>query len=296
MKVYCIYDGKNVMGDVVNSVTEPFKLKIDIPVSWQDGPCERLLNFFLKTLREKRQVDVTEDSVTMICNGVNLKLQDCIVSFISEYNDIYILHRAPRKEDEAHEGEVRCTNFGCNQYYKEEENMDDSCHHHLKGPVFHDLEKFWGCCESRKAFDWESFEKIPKCCVGRHSTTNKPFAFPKEELLNLPLTSSQVAQASQAHSCMHNERRNTGPREFEGASLSQAEPQQIVDGKARCRNFGCSKEFVVTENTDSSCQYHKGGPVFWDTYKYWKCCPEKKCLEFDDFVKIPGCCKGAHRL
>ena len=73
-------------------------------------------------------------------------------------------------------------------------------------------------------------------------------------------------------------------------------PQPIVDGRAKCRNFGCQKEFVVTENSDTSCRYHAEGPVFWDTYKYWKCCPDKKKAEFDDFVSIPGCVVGPHRL
>ncbi|KAG5480447.1 hypothetical protein LSCM4_06214 [Leishmania orientalis] len=296
MRVYCIYDGKNVKGDLVNNVAEPFKLKIDIPASWQQGPCERLLSFFLKTLRTKRDIDVAAEDVIMMCSGVDLKLQDSLANCISNYNDIYVLHKAAGKVEETHEGELRCTNFGCNQHYREEENTDTSCHHHSKGPVFHDLEKYWGCCEDRKAFDWESFEQIPRCCVGRHSTANKPFVFPKEEVHNIPLTASQAAYASASPSAMYDGKRVTGPREFEGAAVVQTEPQRIVDGKARCRNYGCAKEFVVAENTNSSCRYHRDGPVFWDTYKYWKCCPGKKCLEFDDFVKVPGCCEGAHRL
>ncbi|CAG9573250.1 conserved hypothetical protein [Leishmania major strain Friedlin] len=296
MKVYCIYDGKNVKGEVVNRMAESFKLKIDIPASWREGPCERLLTFFLRTLKAKRDVDVAADEVVMQCSGLVIRLRDSIGSCVSDYNDIVILHKIPEKVEGTHEGELKCTNFGCNEYYKEEENTDNSCHYHSKGPVFHDLEKHWGCCEGKKAFDWESFEQIPKCCVGRHSTSNKPFVFPKEEVLNIPLSASQVAQASAASSGMHDGKRTTGPREFEGAAFAQTQPQEIVDGKARCRNFGCAKEFVVAENTKSSCRYHKEGPVFWDTYKYWKCCPDKKCLEFDDFVKVPGCCEGAHRL
>ncbi|KAG5506535.1 hypothetical protein JKF63_06038 [Porcisia hertigi] len=296
MKVYCIYDGRDVNGAVSQSVTEVFKLKIDIPVSWQEGPCERLLHFFLKTLKTKREVDLAAEEVVMKCSGICLKPQDSIVSCISDYNDICFLHRAPEKAEEKHEGELRCTNYGCNQYYKEEENTDNSCHFHSKGPVFHDLEKYWRCCDGKKAVDWESFEQIPKCCVGRHSTEKKPFSFPKEEMLNVPLTASQAVQASEPASGLHDGKRTTGPREFEGAGFLQTEPQNIVDGKARCRNFGCTKEFVVAENSDSVCRYHKEGPVFWDTYKYWKCCADKKCLEFDDFVKIPGCCVGAHRL
>lgn len=296
MKVYCIYDGTNVDGYVVSAVEEPFKLKIDIPASWSDGPCERLLTFFLKTLKAKRGVVAAVEDVMMRCGGVFLKPQEKIASCVSDYNDIFVLHKVPEKAAETHEGELRCTNFGCNQYYTEEDNTDDACQHHSKGPVFHDLEKYWGCCSGKKAFDWESFQKIPTCCVGRHSTANKPFAFPKEEVRNVPLTESQLACNSSPPSGVHDGKRTTGPREFEGAAFAQNEPQAIVDGKARCRNFGCTQEFVVADNSDAACHYHKDGPVFWDTYKYWKCCPGKKCLEFDDFVKIPGCTVGPHRL
>ncbi|KAK7197220.1 CHORD protein [Novymonas esmeraldas] len=296
MKVYCIYDGTDVDGAAVHSDVELFKLKIDIPASWREGPCERLLLFFLKALKAKRDIDVAADTVVAKCGGVYLKMQNPIAGCVSDYNDIYILHRAPDEAPVTHEGQLRCTNYGCNLYYREEDNTDESCHYHSKGPVFHDLEKYWGCCGGKKAFDWESFQKIPKCCVGRHSTANTPFAFPKEEVQNIPLSASQVAQVSSPALGTHDGKRTTGPREFEAAAFAQTEPQEIVDGKARCRNYGCTQEFVVAENTDSACRYHKSGPVFWDTYKYWKCCPDKRCLEFDDFVKIPGCCVGSHRL
>lgn len=296
MKVYFIYNGQDAAGAVVKEIAEPFKLKVEVPASWLEGPCERLELFFLKTLKAKREIDLAAQDVCMRCGGIFLKPQELVSRCLSDYNDVYVLHNVPEKVHESHEGELRCTNFGCNQYYKEEENTDTSCHCHSKGPVFHDLEKYWGCCEGKKAFDWEAFQRIPTCCVTRHSTANKPFSFPKEEISNIPLSADQLRQPVSTPSGVHDGKPTTGPREFEGASFMHNEPQSIVDGKARCRNFGCNKEFVVTENTETSCRYHKDGPVFWDTYKYWKCCPDKKCLEFDDFVKIPGCCVGYHKL
>lgn len=296
MKVYFIYNGQDADGSSVSDVPEPFKLKIDIPKLWLEGPCERLLLFFLKTLKAKREIDLEPHAVCMKCGGIFLKSQDVVSQQLSDYNDVYVLHNVAPKEKEDHSGKLRCTNFGCNAYYTEESNSDTSCHCHEKGPVFHDLEKYWGCCESKKAFDWESFQKIPTCRITRHSTSNKPFAFPKQDITNIPLTAEQLKQPETEALGMHDGKRTTGPREFEGASLAHNEPQVIIDGKARCRNFGCTKEFVVAENTDTACCYHKDGPVFWDTYKYWKCCPDKKCLEFDDFVKIPGCSVGYHKL
>lgn len=296
MKVYLTYDGKDLNGHVVSEVGDSFKLRFDIPASWSESPCERILSFFLKTLKEKRGLDPSLGDLVMKCGGVVLKHSDVVKSCISEYNDIFVLHRPLQREEVSHEGELRCTNYGCNRYFKEDENPDDGCHYHSKGPVFHDLEKYWGCCESKKAFDWESFQAIPTCCVGKHSTINKPFVFPKEEITNRPLNTQQKMQLNSDFSALHDGKPTSGPREFDGACSSQGEPQKIVDGKARCRNFGCTKEFLVADNSATSCVYHKGAPVFWDTYKYWSCCPDKKCYEFDDFVCVPGCCVGFHKL
>lgn len=40
--------------------------------------------------------------------------------------------------------------------------------------------------------------------------------------------------------------------------------------------------------------YHKGEAVFHDGEKYWSCCPQTRVLEFDEFMKIPGCVVGKH--
>lgn len=47
--------------------------------------------------------------------------------------------RPAPKED--HTGMVRCTNYGCNKWYKPEENNDTACHYHTAPPVFHDASK-----------------------------------------------------------------------------------------------------------------------------------------------------------
>lgn len=41
-------------------------------------------------------------------------------------------------------------------------------------------------------------------------------------------------------------------------------------------------------------RYHTGEAVFHDGEKYWSCCPHVKVLEFDEFMKIPGCAVGKH--
>jgi hypothetical protein len=42
-----------------------------------------------------------------------------------------------------------------------------------------------------------------------------------------------------------------------------------------------------------ACEYHSQGPVFHEGWKGWGCCPTRH-LEFDEFLKIPGCTIGRH--
>ena len=41
-----------------------------------------------------------------------------------------------------------------------------------------------------------------------------------------------------------------------------------------------------------TCNFHPGGPVFHEGYKYWSCCKKKRTTEFSEFMGFPGCTKG----
>ena len=58
-----------------------------------------------------------------------------------------------------------------------------------------------------------------------------------------------------------------------------------------CANRGCGKSF--DSNSVQGCQFHPGGPIFHDALKGWSCC-NKRVVEFDAFLKIPGCTTGLH--
>ncbi|KAJ6606488.1 HSP20-like chaperone [Mycena vulgaris] len=59
----------------------------------------------------------------------------------------------------------------------------------------------------------------------------------------------------------------------------------------RCTRKGCGREFSESEGSPESCTFHPGAPVFHEGLKSWSCCSEvhKPVLEFDEFMKIPGC-------
>ncbi|KAJ7090289.1 HSP20-like chaperone [Mycena belliarum] len=58
---------------------------------------------------------------------------------------------------------------------------------------------------------------------------------------------------------------------------------------SRCTRKGCGREF--SEDSLETCTFHPGGPVFHEGLKSWSCCSDvyKPVLEFDEFMKIPGC-------
>ncbi|KAJ7724085.1 HSP20-like chaperone [Mycena maculata] len=59
----------------------------------------------------------------------------------------------------------------------------------------------------------------------------------------------------------------------------------------RCTRKGCGREFSESGDSSESCTFHPGAPVFHEGLKSWSCCSEvyKPVLEFDEFMKIPGC-------
>ncbi|KAJ8093273.1 hypothetical protein PM082_020759 [Marasmius tenuissimus] len=57
----------------------------------------------------------------------------------------------------------------------------------------------------------------------------------------------------------------------------------------RCSRKGCGKEY--SESSPEPCIFHPGAPKFHEGLKSWTCCSDvnKPVLEFDQFMKIPGC-------
>ena len=75
----------------------------------------------------------------------------------------------------------------------------------------------------------------------------------------------------------------------------QKEVKKVVvkDGKHKCTNKGCNKEYLPEENADTVCGHHPGQPIFHDLKKGWTCC-NKIVYDWDEFQKLPTCAVGAH--
>ena len=62
----------------------------------------------------------------------------------------------------------KCRRLGCGKEYYEKDNTEGSCHYHDGKPMFHDTKKGWTCC-NQVAYDWDDFQKLQPCKVGKHS-------------------------------------------------------------------------------------------------------------------------------
>lgn len=71
---------------------------------------------------------------------------------------------AERKKAEMNNS-VACTHFGCKKRFPPGGPYPE-CIYHAKPPVFHETAKFWSCCPTKKAYDWDDFQNIPGCQKG----------------------------------------------------------------------------------------------------------------------------------
>jgi len=61
----------------------------------------------------------------------------------------------------------------------------------------------------------------------------------------------------------------------------------------KCLRPGCGKKYTDETNTDTSCNFHDGKPIFHDIKKGWTCC-NKLVYDWDEFQKLVGCQSGKH--
>ena len=67
----------------------------------------------------------------------------------------------------------------------------------------------------------------------------------------------------------------------------------MVESEKTCKHPGCGKVYRESENSDTSCKFHNGKPIFHDVKKGWTCC-NVVVYDWDEFQKIPGCTYGKH--
>jgi hypothetical protein len=69
----------------------------------------------------------------------------------------------------------------------------------------------------------------------------------------------------------------------------------VISVGTKCKRSGCNRTYKDLKSRKEECEYHPGAPYFHEATKIWSCC-QKKAMEFDKFLEIPGCQLGLHKF
>jgi len=206
----------------------------------------------------------------------------------------------------------RCTNNGCEKNYTEAENNDHACTLHPGAPVFHEGYKGWSCC-TKRVIAFDDFLNMPGCTTGRHSDERRaPPEKPKPESSGNGITMVSTGNV-EVYSSGNKKPARAAVQPItdiqlellaqQAAAKSQQQEDQVkddppdatIEAGTQCKRGGCTHSYVDQSSKTSSCVYHSGVPIFHEGSKGWSCC-RRKCLDFDDFMKIEGCEVGKHKF
>lgn len=199
----------------------------------------------------------------------------------------------------------KCVHKGCGKTFTDPE---EPCHYHPGPPEFHEGQKGWKCCKAR-VLEFDQFMKIPPCTTGKHSTVDDtpvvvepkqtdeeleakirqaaPEAQPKQDESSLP---PPVARAPIATSASRASPSPAPPEEEDD------DPSIPVPDGATCKRKSCGVKYKSGDNRDEEeCVHHPGQALFHEGSKGWTCC-KRRVLEFDEWLKIPGCKTASRHL
>jgi hypothetical protein len=285
--------------------------KLSVPKKWvTDKSVTDVIELFTDSYNKTNPNDAIEkDEVHLVDSNEDKIFSDDIIGIaLQDRFDYHIKHGKHLRRALASTLEttsstaLRCRNYGCNQHYEEHENNDTACRHHVAPPIFHDCIKAWSCCKERKAYDWEEFQQIEGCTLGPHSTIDPKLLFASSPTVAAAVVAEEKNPGSVAPVIKSiadfNQQNPEAASAANSAIKTLSAPRKssrLEDGlTAKCQNKGCQRVFSLSENAINACVYHGGQPVFHDAIKYWSCCPQKKCYDFESFLEVPGCCTGYH--
>ncbi len=173
--------------------TEPkFTIKVKLPKKWKTGPVSNLSDCVVEQYNAKHASGDDKNVEPLNKDEFHLKLEDGkellsnakVIECIPDGADLYLksgksktveevekLKKEQLKKEIANDSNlISCKRFGCQKKFDPTKNHDTACVYHESPPVFHETNKWWSCCPHKKGYDWESFQAIEGCKVGRHSS------------------------------------------------------------------------------------------------------------------------------
>jgi len=200
-----------------------------------------------------------------------------------------------------------CTRNGCRKKYDDQSN--DHCAYHSGNPVFHEGLKSWSCCNeiNKPVLTFDDFVAIPGCSTADGHTDEQPKSSApvatSAHAEAIPLKLSKQADGSEVYGTPQKKvDLPTAVAQAASANTVTIEEDDLsipVPQGTKCQRKGCEYTFVDEETsrtgTQSSadCLFHPAPPLFREGSKGYLCC-KRRVLEFDEFLKIPGCTKGRH--
>jgi disease resistance protein len=251
--------------------------KIAVPKSWTTKEVKDVIGLFVGAYNKKNPDNLLEmgNLHFALQDGTKIFSNETVETALEDHQDYYIKFgqhvKEIEKKVELDPSLLKCRNYGCNQYFREEENVEGVCQHHTGPPIFHDTMKCWSCCKDRKAYDFESFQAITGCATGRHSAIAPTIALgasPTASLREGINTTSDESSTPQPVLKSISDYNQANPTAISAATaatktLARKSTRQ-TDGTAKCQRKGCQKQFHIDENHAEACNYHQGQPIFHD--------------------------------
>lgn len=193
-------------------------------------------------------------------------------------------------------GEVNCYNKGCGKKFDPISNDSEECVYHSGEPVFHDVYKYWSCCD-KKTTDFTEFLNIKGCCRAKHNG-EKPVVEEKKSEGEVKIQPSDIKPPERMVRPSDNEPVVPLPsiispslqKLLNNLQISDTSEDTEVTKDAICQRKGCGKS---KSEEDQPCVYHPGSPIFHEGLKFWSCC-KKRTTDFNEFLAQKGCEKGSH--
>jgi hypothetical protein len=153
----------------------------------------------------------------------------------------------------------------------------------------------WKCCKPR-VLTFEEFLSIPPCTTGKHSTVDDTPAPEPSTAEAAPAPAEQKKSERPPISASPTIATAAPPEKVVIEEPESDDPDAEIPANATCRRKGCGKTYTGSAARDEEkCVHHPGQPVFHEGSKGWSCC-KRRVLEFDEFLKIPGCTEKTKHL
>ncbi|KAL7266362.1 hypothetical protein RUND412_011093 [Rhizina undulata] len=198
----------------------------------------------------------------------------------------------------------KCVHKGCEKVFTD---PDEDCNYHPGAPIFHEGQKGWQCCKPR-VLTFDEFLAIPPCTTGKHSTTAVALAPAQTSGLrdfNLNQKHPEVPAPSSIAGGVETYGQKplpkvspspTPPPEKKEKPLEQDDPNVPVPEGAKCKRLACGQTHPGGPRPETeTCEHHPGVPIFHEGSKGYSCC-KRRVLEFDQFLRIPGCSTASKHL